>query len=305
MIALLEEYPIARRPMSSSDWMISFVVILLAVAASLKLWAFATTPSFEAHWTDSWFVIVGGSGFEILLASWLASGWGRRTANFVATGFFLFITCIVANKWWSGDLSCGCFGTLKVFPWITTILDVGILTGLLWQLFSRRIRSSPVSKIRIATVFVLGISTALVSPVIAYHFHPVAFSTGGITESGGFIVLEPEKWVGEQFPLIPYITIQHPIEHGACRVVLFHSDCSDCQRLLPQIEHFARMKALRTVLVELPPVAPLDRSIVPSGTVCEMGTLDSSKEWFATAPVIIDLVDGRVVRQQSGSHAEP
>jgi thiol-disulfide isomerase/thioredoxin len=286
-------------------WLTRFVALLLVVAAGLKLWSFATTPSFFAHWTDNPFVVLDGSAFEILLASWLASGWHRRIANAVAIFFFSIVACIAASKWWSGELSCGCFGPLKVSPWTTTFLDIAILTSLLWQQFRKSLERARPSKAWVIEVLLLGGTLAGALPAVAYHFHPVATSTEGMTDSGGLIVLEPEKWVGKPCPLTRYITVQSPISLGTCRIVLFHSDCPDCQRLLPQVEEIARNKGIRTILVEIPPVAPPEQSIVPYNTVCEIGLLDASKEWFATTPVIIDLSNGQVVRQQSGAKAQP
>ncbi|HUO11028.1 MAG TPA: MauE/DoxX family redox-associated membrane protein [Phycisphaerae bacterium] len=306
MTASLESPPSVRRSTSYRPWeFLVLVSALLALASILKLWAFATTPSSTMQWTNKPLVVLGGSAFEILLASWLASGWQRRTANLIAVGFFLIVVCIAASKWSSGELSCGCFGPLKVSPWITTFLDLGILAGLLWQLFRKGQRHARASTARIVGALVVGGSAAMAMPAIAYHFHPAAASGEAVTDASGLIVLEPEKWVGKPFPLATKIVTQKTITQGVCRIVLFHSDCPDCQRLMPQIEQTARTKGVRTVLVEIPPVAPPGQSIVPPATVCEIGTLDSSKEWFATTPVIIDLADGQVVRQQSGGQAQP
>jgi len=295
----------AGRTMRASNWPIAFVAGMLAIAAALKLWSFATTPSFDMDWTETPLIVLGNSGFELLLVSWLMSGWQQRAASITAMLFFLVLCCVAAIKWWSGELSCGCFGPVKVPPWVTTLLDAGVVAGLVWQLSRGNIEIPPYPKARAAAVFVLGICGALMLPAIAYYHHPVTVRSEGFTESHGLFVLEPEKWVNKRFPLLEYIVTKRPIAQGICRVVLFHRDCSDCQRLLPQIEQAARTAVVRTVLVELPPVAPMEQSIIPQGTTCEVGILDASKEWFATTPVIIDLDNGRVVRQQSGAHAMP
>ena len=77
-----------------------------------------------------WFVFTQIQ-LEAALAFWLLSGllplWSRRAAIAAFTLFALF----TAYKALTGADSCGCFGQLKVNPYLTLALDTAILTALL------------------------------------------------------------------------------------------------------------------------------------------------------------------------------
>jgi hypothetical protein len=49
------------------------------------------------------------------------------------------------------------------------------------------------------------------------------------------ILLEPDKWVGKEFPLLPYIEppeVGEKLKIGEWTVVLYHHDCPKCKEVI-------------------------------------------------------------------------
>jgi hypothetical protein len=295
---------------SRSTFILALIAILLLAASALKLWEYATTPTEPGHLLTTPQLALSAFAVEIMLAFWLLSGLKRLLSTVVAALFFAVVASVAGYKWFSGEPSCGCFGRLAVSPWITTLLDVTILGSLIWILSgasgsTTSFQGGRLSRAQAIIVLLVGMLIVGSGITVASIYHPSSSGTEGVTETGGLIVLEPEKWLHKPFALAASIDIGNQLLQGPWRVVLYHNDCPDCQRLLPKIEQYARSTKTPTMLIELPPYAPSEISIVPTDTVCKTGKLDARREWFATTPVLLDLVDGIVERQQSGENAEP
>ena len=59
----------------------------------------------------------------------------------------------------------------------------------------------------------------------------------------------------------------------------------------------------RIAAIEMPPYAPIGQELVRDGTACVRGKLSNEREWFATTPVVISLVDGIVTKAVEGEQA--
>jgi hypothetical protein len=67
------------------------------------------------------------------------------------------------------------------------------------------------------------------------------------------VLLEPGKWVGKKFPLLPFIDsadIREQLKFGDHIIVLFHYNCSKCMTL---INHLISEQVQCVVCVEIPP----------------------------------------------------
>jgi hypothetical protein len=71
-----------------------------------------------------WFVIE----FELCFGLFLLSGVLLNYFWFLSWLCFLFFSSISFVKWFSGEMSCGCFGTISVNPLYTAIFDLTIAT---------------------------------------------------------------------------------------------------------------------------------------------------------------------------------
>jgi hypothetical protein len=82
----------------------------------------------------SWILI------EILLGAWLIIGVAPAGSWLAAVMVFLVFAWVSGYSAWIGEASCECFGQLKVSPWYTLALDLGLLV--LLALFRPRAKKS-------------------------------------------------------------------------------------------------------------------------------------------------------------------
>jgi thiol-disulfide isomerase/thioredoxin len=80
-------------------------------------------------------------------------------------------------------------------------------------------------------------------------------------------------------------------------IMLFHHDCPDCARTLPEFLQIADSFAgnedtLQLALVEIPPFGydPTDMQ----GSYCILGRMDEIKKWLVVTPAVLLLTDGTV-----------
>jgi hypothetical protein len=69
------------------------------------------------------------------------------------------------------------------------------------------------------------------------------------------VLLEPEKWIGKEFPLLSFIEPteeQDKLKNGEWTIVLYHHDCPKCQEV---INEFIEKKTENLACVEVPPYA--------------------------------------------------
>lgn len=110
------------------------VGLFLLVAASLKIHALASDPFAEDSLLASPRLLVAAIELEIVLGLWLLSGWFPRAGWIAALGFFGIATATNLYLGVSGQTSCGCFGHVRVSPWVTCLIDAGALVALaIWR----------------------------------------------------------------------------------------------------------------------------------------------------------------------------
>lgn len=285
---------VARR-IEGYDIVRVLVGAVLLTAAAMKGYELATGPvAGKGFLTSRWFLIVAVE-FELALGLCLVGGVWKRQAWWVAVLSFAGFACIAAYKAWQGEASCGCFGRAEIDPRYTLILDVTLLAALIaWR---PRIEGPPMTRRRTAAVLaaVIGIGL-LVAVVMASVQTASAASDGTILGNSPFVVLQPEKWVGKRFPLLPHIDIGQQLSRGKWIIVLYGHNCSYCQAAIPRYRDLARVfsdksETTRLALVEMPPYSLTDAI---SDSSCYRGRLAGTREWFVQLPVELHVVDGQV-----------
>jgi hypothetical protein len=128
-------------------------------------------------------------------------------------------------------------------------------------------------------------------PRLSEHF-------AGVAMHDGLVVLEPEKWVGKQFPLFNEIDTDGNLSTGSWIIVLYHHDCSKCRAVLPLYRRLPPQDGGQIVLVEVPPFD--EREIQPS-TILQYARLNADKEWFVSTPAEILLRNGTVIEVRTGN----
>lgn len=289
--------------------------LILLVAAALKGRQLLVEPvASNSLWTSRPILILQVE-FELALGIWLLSGLFPKAAWLVALGCFGLFSLITFLKGLTGAASCGCFGSVHVNPWVTLLaidLPAVISLGLfpvrsafapLWSFLRRResIRNvvaefaKPLPSLtRFAATAVLGLAVpAVTAPLLAFN------KPASITSA--YEVLEPETWVGKKLPILEHIDIADQLKTGTWLLLLYHHDCPDCRRAIPQYEQMARDPAgnedfLGTALIEVPPYGPAQRR----SPGCACGRLADAKEWFMTTPAVFLISESITIAAWEG-----
>ncbi len=302
--------------------------VLLLAGASLKGHELLTIPMANNDlWSYRPFIIFQVE-FELILGIWLLSGLWKRTAwGMTALCFFIF-SCVTAYKGLAGADSCGCFGQIHVNPWITLFcIDLPCLLALIafppqntkkmlastihqLLLFIRARLSKEASQRSVQAAAALNTLKTSFQPFYPRRSLAVGSLTGIIVMSSltalslfepqkvtaSYEVLEPETWKDKKLPILENINVADTLEQGNWLLLLYHYDCPDCAKVIPEYQRIARDLAgneefLRVAFVEVPPFDQTDSQKQFPGLV---GKMDSSKEWFVTTPAVALLTNGIV-----------
>jgi hypothetical protein len=278
------------------------VAAILLIAAGLKAYQLATaplppvvqgsifTPLLELL-NDHHLLMTVITG-EILFALVLIAGLWRQWMWLLSLLLFTAFTLVSLMKGWSGESSCGCFGTITVNPWITTGFDLVIV--ILLVIFRERGDWTFSLPDRKKLVAVLIAWLVLVGPalfaMLSLKQQPHATLGTEFTGADGkkMILLEPETWIGQEFPL--FSRFFQPdgseiLKQGTWNVLLVQTDCPKCQEMKAELEaHNAENIALVVV-----PSRSNER--IPDSPF-PVFVLDSLSGWFVTTPCVVKLVDG-------------
>ncbi|MFA5784963.1 MAG: MauE/DoxX family redox-associated membrane protein, partial [Phycisphaerae bacterium] len=164
--------------------------LLLIVASALKAYQMLTEPIVSKGLWESWEFFLVTVPLEMSLGIWLVSGLFRKAAWLFGTLSFGFFVGVTAYKALTGELSCGCFGTVSVDPWITLIaLDIPLfLLLLIFYPRGEKLLPPPWPHplhcllIAIPGAFIVG---ALI-PTLAFNKAP--------DRSDKYILIKPDSW---------------------------------------------------------------------------------------------------------------
>ena len=277
---------------------------LLLTAAGLKGHQLATEPvANESLFTSRW-LLIGVVELEIGLGIWLLVGakslWLWRAAMALFAGF----AGVSLYTVWQGFESCGCFGRLVIAPeWALTVDFAALM--LLVSFPPKSIHSDsvvglgllPTKRREMLAVVCLSCLLGFPSAMAMAFYAPATVNAAGeLIGDGKIVLLEPETWIGNQFPLSPHIDVGDEIATGQWLVVLYHHDCPNCQTAIPHYLELSRHSVLnpnvpQIALVQVPPYAT--RINWAAGN-CVWGRLSDEREWFVTAPVEIAVTNGKV-----------
>jgi hypothetical protein len=300
------------------------VAALLLAAAALKTQQLTTEPTADRDlFTYRWSLALLVEG-ELCLGLLLLSGLWKRLAWATALATFLFFAVVSLHKSLRGEASCGCFGAVQVNPWHTFALDVGVV-ALLALFRPGRPEIQPIARprLRLAAALAVLVGAGVPAALAMASYSPARLSPDGeIRGDARFVVLEPERWVGKNFPLLKQIDVGLRLAQGQWTVVLFHHDCPACRQALPQYEQAggesSRQSGVTQVaLIELPPYEQTAPAATPGNHVagketrkssCLHGRLSAARDWFVGTPTVISLLDGKVlsaVESRSEDEAAP
>jgi hypothetical protein len=274
------------------------VALVLLVAAMLKAYQLATTPTLGENLLHArWFNIFVVE-FELFFGIWLIFGMLPKLTWLVTTGLF------VAFFWGSfykaailHEMSCGCFGMVQINPWITMFFDlsvIGILvlfrpTGMIFQ--RRKILLELTPNFHYRKIIFVVLTWLVIAIPTCYAM--IAVNKIDIDELGTefvgldgkkVLLLTPEKWIGKEFPLLPYIEksdIIDGLKNGQWTVILFSHNCEKCKKTLSE---FITKKTPNVLCIEIPPYGEHPKDL-------EYVKLNKTQKWFVDTPVVMEIND--------------
>ncbi len=276
-------------------------VLLFAAAVSKALYPSQAVSLEQTHRLPEWFGITIIL-LECMLGILVLSGLWQHQVMRIALTVFAVFAGLSFYRAAIGAESCGCFGSVRVNPWVTFALDLGIVAALC---VARPMGtpSSNWSAPRLATA--LGAYALVVVALLAWMHHPAQIAAAGsVGREGQLVILEPETWLGKPFPLVQYIDTDAELARGEWLIVLHRHDCAKCADAVPRYAMLANRYSSRPgrptiALVEVPPFGAqyLHEEL---GVFC--GRVRDDREWFVQTPLEIRLQDGVV---QRASHDLP
>jgi hypothetical protein len=308
-------------PRSAAIWLVAtvrqgglvpfFSSVILLIAAAPKTVRLFSAPVLALLHGSLWLEATAIE-YELLLAAWALSrirlAWwkGAALATFAAFG------CYTAYLGISGSASCGCFGEARVNPWLTFALDAALFVSLwTWRPATKRTALAPrTSNVRLRRV--LGLSTAVALSAIFGTILLVAIATvrrayvaadEEAFGNSGFVLLEPDRWVGGRFPLVTYINTadRDRLLRGSWIVVFYHAECSRCQRILSRYESLGQDLRLSgdDFSIALIRVSSNGETEPLVQTACYRGALSENIEWLIKTPYEVRVTDGVVTSATS------
>lgn len=289
------------------------IASLLAAAAAFKAYELFFDPASAATSRFPQWLQFLAVEYDFALSAFLLSGLWRRVAHSLALATFAGFAAIAGYLVLSGQPTCACFGNIRVHPGVTFTIDIVSLSLLLWIVPPAAVPSSCAhrsehqlfrSRLPALVLSVLVGSASITLPLFAYVTSPPTRHLPGVlgntTHDGALLVLEPEQWIGQPFPLFAYVDLGHLLHAEAWRVLFYHHDCPDCQRAIRRLfleaagADSSMRSSLRTMLVELPPYGPAHQTLTPFDTEVAYARLTDTRKWFVSTPFEIQLRDGTV-----------
>jgi hypothetical protein len=285
--------------------------LLLVVAAAMKTHQLGTQPLLHGGLLDNRWLLMALVEGELALAIWLLSGVRPRASWTASVVCFSGFALVAVAKGLSGASSCGCFGAVAVNPWWILVLDVAVVAALL---VFRPSAHAPLRSAHKEGGFWLftcvGVTVGLVaaSVIIAGPKKPVSVN-GEFIGAGELVILEPQAWVGQPFPLLPYTNVRDQLARGKWFVVLYRHDCSHCMEMLPLysravVNSRENGPGMSVALIQLPPLATESDSgeVAPANILKDH--LPTDRDWFVATPAEIYLEEGVVMAAVESSSNE-
>lgn len=279
--------------------------LVLIVAAVLKTHQLLTEPIISKGFWESWEFFLIQIPLELGLGIWLVCGLFRKAAWILAVLAFGLFIGVTAYKIKIGAESCGCFGRVKVNPWITfSAIDIPLFLGLvIFRPKGLKLLPPPWPSARhfFGVAIPTFIAFGIIMPVLIFNKPP--------DKTDKYEVIHPAEWIGEaqnhrEWSMLKHIDIADSLRSNIVIVVFYSNECDTCHKAIPLYDQMARDMAgnedsLRFALIEIPPYDS-KQSLVPADTLCLRGKLYSSKKWYMQTPVVVVLKDGLVGKAWEG-----
>jgi hypothetical protein len=271
----------------------------LLVAGVLSGWSLgqdidpAATGLHDRRLHVAWFPVA------ILFGVWFLSGLALRHAWWVALGTFLMLSVVAMLLLVQGAGHCGCFGAVRVPPWITLTIDLSVVGCLLLA----RWRTGSPSSARISAgraLIVFAVATALAGPLLwrALTFVPAQLdATGAIIGDAPVVVCDPPAWIGSRCPLLAHVdATTSPVDRGAWALVVVRRGCSACQEHMDTLgARFAAQAPSGWAILDVPDGEATPLVIPEALRSWPVARLHAQRRWALATPTTLHLRDGVVI----------
>jgi hypothetical protein len=305
--------PELSRVRTSGVLRITLAMVLLT-AATLKVWELIIrVPPQSSSWPVGWTVAAVGS--EMFVAIWLLTGQAGCMAWRAVTVMFACFAAAAVWKASQGAATCGCFGPVSVSPWFTAAFDICAVIALWLTRPQRQPAAMPPARWRAPAAVVLLLAATCALALHAARRGILGAAAAGLATGGdGIVILDPQDWIGQRFPLLDHIDAPADLAHGTWLLLLYRADCPLCHEAIPA---YAALSArMPVMLLEMPSdqTAALFRGTEPTGAAhaaeadvgphgVPRGRVRPDRLWFLTTPTAILLQDGRVQHVRQGNQA--
>jgi hypothetical protein len=288
------------------------VPLWLATGAVLKLIELspAHLPAALIKWCgglgiDLMFVLRFSIAFELIVAAVMVLL--PPLARWVGVAVLAAFMPVLIGDIVLGASSCGCFGAIKVSPWVTIVMDVTFLLGMLilgWR--EPRLALTPdlpTSRVLAAGAF------SLLSVVVAFGLPAPAPTADGGSDAAvagampalpadGYYMPQYQEWIGQDFRQLDVAAwttnLPDDIDMGPQYVIFFRKDCEHCHELMEV--YFSGSLEQPATAIAVP-----ERYGYPTENIqpfvcddCRVAELPAGIDWFFQTPVLVRLTDGVV-----------
>jgi thiol-disulfide isomerase/thioredoxin len=276
--------------------------MVLLAATALKIHQLLTEPIISKGFWESWEFFLIQIPLELGLGIWLISGLFRKAGwllGLIAFGGFIGVTLY---KGLTGAESCGCFGMVKVNPWITlSAIDIPIFILLaIFRPKGEKLFPPPWPKP--AHFFAIVIPTFILLPTIEYNL----IMNKPPIKTDKYEVVDTKQWVNQNlWPMLEYIDKKAQLQTGLWVVLMYHYDCPDCAQAIPKYEEMYKSlkgneNAINFAFIEMPPYGNEKQQLVSPDSEIVRGRLSEAKKWYAQTPVVVVLDNGQALKAWEG-----
>ena len=262
--------------------------LLLLAAAAFKTYEAYSTPMSSVGLLGTLTLV----SFEICFGAWLLIGTRSEWTLRMAVACFATFACVAAYKYLTGESSCGCFGTLQVSPAITLVIDAAAVMLLILCRAGVETTSGRELQLMSSRVGTFAIVLSSLAVLVALYGHSrVVRTDGASTRAGDLVLLEPESWIGNGWPLAGELGLTTELATGEWDVLIFRHECHVCHEVMAQLLSDST-SLQKLVLVGVDERVPDEHVMMLEEAGCRLAYLPNDREWFVTTPVRVRLIDG-------------
>jgi uncharacterized membrane protein YphA (DoxX/SURF4 family) len=294
----LESKPDANdvdRSKSEQGWLIVrfFVAAVLLIAAGLKAHQLVTVPSLSAGLFHARSFNILVVEFELFFGIWLIFGLLPKLTWLVSIACFVTFALVVWFRFFTGEVSCGCFGRVEVPPLYTAMFDLAMIGMLI--MFRPKVKWLCEG---VDVKYYLVNYIMLVVPLGCFVLWQISFTdmdqlkeVGQVLNRGSVVQLEPREWIGKEFPLRRYCDVGEELVTGHWLVLLSRTGCADCQEAKSCVLELGKTKNCRVAILKMNDDGV---GFGFNGSDFLSGSLSREITWFAETPIALELQNGIV-----------